>query len=1540
MKRPKLLRFAFAMLFACGSANILQGDEPAIHSFERIQLTDTYYSEGANFGDINHDGENDIVYGPFWYAGPDYKTAKEIYPAKPQPTEAYADNFFNWVYDFNNDGYPDVFVVGFPGTPAYVYENPGKAGYDQHWKKHQVFDWVSNESPQFVNLVGDAKPELVCTRDGFFGYVTFDPAKPFETWKFQRISDQIATPRFGHGLGIGDVNGDGLQDVIMQVGWFEQPKETNGEGLWKLHSYEFTAAGGADMYAYDVDGDGDNDVISSLQAHAFGLAWFEQVKDGDATTFKQHIIMGDKPEDNKYGVLFTELHSVALEDIDGDGLKDIVTGKTYWSHHKQSPMWDAGAVVYWFKLERKEDGVNWLPMKADGESGIGRQLTVGHVNKDKLPDFVVGGMKGANVLIHNSKPVSEEEYNASLPIEHRPLADGLSPEEAAKNMTVPSGFHVQLAAGEPLVHQPVAFSIDHKGRIWIAEAYTYPQRAPEGQGKDKIVILEDKDLDGTFESRKIFAEGLNLVSGMEVGFGGVWIGAAPYLMFIPDANGDDVPDGEPQILLDGFGYQDTHETLNAFIWGPDGWLYGCHGVFTHSKVGKPGTPDKERTPMNAAVWRYHPTRHQFEVFAQGSSNPWGVDFNDVGEAFITACVIPHLYHVIPGARYQRQAGNHFEKYTFDDIKTIADHAHYVGSIQDHAWWGHEPLAPKGTLDAGGGHAHCGAMIYLGDNFPASYRDQIYMNNVHGNRVNCDLLEPEGSGYVGHHGKDLLIANDRWYRGINLKYGPDGSVYLIDWYDQNACHRTNPEIWDRTNGRLFNLAYGKVNRIQVDLTKMADVQLAELHLHKNDWYVRHARQILQERSVSRKIHDDALAKLKEIASIGEKSRRLRAIWTLHAVQELGSDVAKLIGTQDEHVSSWAIRLAVEDRQVSAEELEAMESVANKASTPVQRLAIASALQRLDLEQRWNLIESLVQVADDANDHNLPLMYWYAIDPLVGAEPAKAMALAQKSKIPLLTKYIIRRAASEDRLIGHVVDLLNAQTTEETRSFVLNEMLAAFEGRAQVEMPESWGTAYETLMKQDSASVRDLADRAAVIFGDKRIFPRMRSVLADEKASVDSRNFAIDILVRGQDKQAAASYQAAVATPGLRGKALRALATIDDPQTAEIILSAYANFSADDKKDAINTLVSRPSFAAKLLDAMADGKVARTDLHAFHVRQLVGFDKAELTDRIKEVWGEIRTTAADRQVEIDRLKKLLNEKAINDAKVTSGRLVFQKTCGNCHVLFGVGGKIGPDITGSNRANLDYILENVVDPSAVVGKDYLMTVVETNDGRNISGILKSESEDAITLQTLNEVVVVAKEDISERSLSQLSMMPEKLFEPLKEEEIASLVKYLASPTQVPLRGADSAIDKATGKVPGAIEGESMKIVGKTGGSATSQDMRGFTEDRWSGNDHLWWTGAKAGDKLELEFTVDADGVYQLETVLTMARDYAIVQLSIDGKKVGEPIDCFNNPAVVTTGVLVFDGIELKKGLHKIGFEIVGANKDAVKAFMVGVDFVRLKN
>ncbi|MCA9269995.1 MAG: dehydrogenase, partial [Planctomycetales bacterium] len=450
---------------------------------------------------------------------------------------------------------------------------------------------------------------------------------------------------------------------------------------------------------------------------------------------------------------------------------------------------------------------------------------------------------------------------ASLRAEEEKLSRNMTPEETVKAMELADGFKMTVFAGEPDVRQPCAFAVDDRGRLWVGENYTYTKYGWQPDARDRILIFEDTDGDGKHDTRKVFTDKFTYVSGLEVGHGGVWVGSPPNLLFIPDKNGDDVPDGDAQVVLDGWGAQDQHETLNSFTWGPDGWLYGCQGVFTHSKVGKPGTPDAERVPLNAGVWRYHPTQQKFEVFAWGTSNPWGIDFDDRGQALMTACVIPHLWHMVQGGRYHRQSGKHFNDHIYDDIKTIAKHNH------------------QGFLGRKGGFAHGGALLYLGDSFPDEYRGKLFMCNIHHHNIYVDQLARHGSGFIGDHYEEAMLCHDRWFIGFNLRAAPDGSIYIIDWYDEKECHGQTPE--GKSTGRIYKMSYGDVRQRPVDLAKKTSAELVELQLHKNDWYVRHARRLLAERAVAGEDLSAANESLYQmLENNADPTRRLRALWAMH------------------------------------------------------------------------------------------------------------------------------------------------------------------------------------------------------------------------------------------------------------------------------------------------------------------------------------------------------------------------------------------------------------------------------------------------------------------------------------------------------------------------------------------------------------------------------------------------------------------------------------------------------------------------------------
>ncbi len=654
----------------------------------------------------------------------------------------------------------------------------------------------------------------------------------------------------------------------------------------------------------------------------------------------------------------------------------------------------------------------------------------GHINFD---GFV---LYSAKPTLEGSVPLAAVQQAAPPPADDVPFA-GLTAAEAAEKATLPPGFRMHVFAAEPDVKQPIAFCDDDRGRLWIAEGYCYPRRRPEGQGIDRILVFEDTDGDHRFDKRTVFMEGLNLVSGLEVGFGGVWIGAAPNLLFVPVSDWDNPkPAGEPKVLLDGWDFAaDTHETLNTFNWGPDGWLYGCHGVFCPSWVGKPGAGPNDRQWVDCAAWRYHPVRHTFEVFSEGGSNPWGIDFDEHGQLWAEMCVIPHLWHLVQGGRYERQGGEHYAvgadeirrnqrhqqkfgarsktlfPYFYEDIKMTGDHLHYAGNKGPHAGNGRSD-------QAGGGHAHAGMMVYLGTSWPDRYRGSLFMGNIHGQRINMDVPEFRGSGYVGHHGPDFLNFNDRWSQVLNFRYDPDGSVYFIDWYDKNQCHHNNMDGHDRANGRVYKVVYNGQKKTSVDLAKESVDGLIGLVGSKNEWMSRHARRLLQERGVS---ESQRATLAGQVTGAATTPARLRALWAMHLAQPLTlREAGPFLQHEDAWVRGWTLQLLGEGLPAAPAErwegegarnvMGGLATMAREDASPVVRRYIASLLQRIPAKVRQEPLAALLAHAEDATDAQLPLLYWYAAEGVVVEDPDAAVELLKACRIPKVREFIARRLAA--------------------------------------------------------------------------------------------------------------------------------------------------------------------------------------------------------------------------------------------------------------------------------------------------------------------------------------------------------------------------------------------------------------------------------------------------------------------------------------------------------------------------------------------------
>lgn len=740
---------------------------------------------------------------------------------------------------------------------------------------------------------------------------------------------------------------------------------------------------------------------------------------------------------------------------------------------------------------------------------------------------------------------------------HAPAATpALAPEETRKLIQVPPGFEVRLFASEPMVVNPVAMTWDERGRLWVVELYEYPKGAAKGEKpRDRIKILEDTDADGVADKVTVFADGFNLATGLALGHGGVYLGVAPNLLFLEDTNapagagaGAFVKANKTTVLKTGFGLEDRHELLNGFAWGPDGWLYMTHGVFTRSKVRDAHDPDGFGVQMDAALARFHPRTKKFEVFADGTSNPWGVDWNERGDAFVSACVIQHLFHMAPGGQYNRQGGTWANPYGYvGDLPTkglpaIVDWRHYRA-------------------------AHAGICIYQGDQYPPEWRGLVMLGNIHQNAINCDRLTPVGATYKaekeskllgpskGDHAVgagNFLVSGDSWFRPVSVQTGPDGALWVMDWCDKYPCYQNanaDPEGVDREMGRIWRVVWvgnekGKKvasrPEVKMDLAKLDDEKLVRTLSQSNIWERRIAQRLITEKVkpggwLGGDVHSNAdmmtimsgsLAhRMLELVrtSTGEEAR-LSAHWALFSTEHYdGARIDRAQESSSSIVRAWSGR-ALGQRRNPVFDRDRI-AVLSKDRDPVVRAAVATALRHFtsgsltvdtlppkffyepDLLPHFR--ELLARPSVDGDSY-YPHIVWMAMEPRVAADPQPffpLLAANDNSVSAYCTRRTMRRicdltdAAARAKHLNAAMEFLATLAAKPAvADAALDGLIDSFKAKGA---PPTLDLAPIFAKLTAVPALADKARRLATLLGDTSAARVLITKINDAKATVDER-----------------------------------------------------------------------------------------------------------------------------------------------------------------------------------------------------------------------------------------------------------------------------------------------------------------------------------------------------------------------------------------------------------------------------------------------------
>ena len=983
----------------------------------------------------------------------------------------------------------------------------------------------------------------------------------------------------------------------------------------------------------------------------------------------------------------------------------------------------------------------------------------------------------------------------SLPV----AAQGFTPDEAVKRMKLPEGFSARCVASEPMIRQPLSISFDSRGRLWVLQYLQYPNPAglkpvkqdqylrtvwdrvpeppPRGpKGADRITICYDPDENGVFRKSKDFVSGLNLATGFCIGHGGVFVVQPPYLLFYPDKNEDDVPDGDPEVLLTGFGMEDTHSYANSLQWGPDGWLYGAHGSTVTAKIKNPAWKPKGNTPgvpefieFQQGIWRYHPKTKQFELFAEGGGNTYGLDFDRHGQAIAGtnfggfACL-----HQMQGAYY---------------VKGFAKH----GPLHNAHTYGYFDHVPYTGFK--GGHVTCGGVLYDADVYPEKYRGQYVAGNLLSNAVYWHKLEPVKASFKASHGGELIEANDTWFRPVDLLLGPDGCVYVADWYDKRAAHLDPIDNWDKTNGRVYRIEYnGPPKQPPFDLREKTSAELVALLTHPNKWWRNEARRLLAERQ-DKGVYDS----LRKQARGGDGPAALEALWALFVSGGWDETLSReLIRHSSEHVRAWAVRLTTDTPLPVPHGW--FQTVGDDRS-PVVLAQLACSARRMHLDDARGVVERMQVNAQCFDDPHLPLLIWWVMEAHLtntGGAGTGWLFLENEtnnSVVKFLSERYVRRLMAPDMAVAlDTVNLVLIRLPEAERPLALRGIAQALDGRVLRSVPDVLLEPLEQywLAHPNDPLILEVMARMNVPSAYTSLRTRVST------GSDAERSAAILLLGKLRDPKAKDLFLAELAKSQpevIRVALLGGLEAFDDPAVAGVVLGHYSQWPPKVRARAVQLLLARPAWAVALFQQYDAGTFPKADLTADHARAAIGLNDPAVTALVEKHFGKIApATPGEKKARIDWLNIALTRNPPGDP--VPGKVLYTKHCGACHQLHGEGGKVGPDLTTADRKNRLLLLTHIVDPSAAIRPEYIVHNVLTTDGRKITGIVTESAGESLTLvNVVNDQpvkTVVAKKDIDELKPSAVSLMPEKLLDTLTDAEVGHLFAYLASDGNA--RGADT--------------------------------------------------------------------------------------------------------------------------------------------------------